>query len=164
MARKCFYSFYYNEDIWRVAKVKNIGAIEGQPIISANDFEEIKKKGRSAVESWISANMSGRSTLIVLIGSNTASRPWVNFEIKHAFDNGKALLGIHIHKLLDRNNMASAKGSNPFSTFTVGATKTPLSNWAKAYDPAGTDSRTAYASIEGNIERWVEEAVRLRSP
>ena len=75
MARKCFYSFYYAEDSWRVSTVKNIGAIEGQALVSANEFEEIKRKGDKAVADWIAGNMSGRSTVIVLIGSNTASRP-----------------------------------------------------------------------------------------
>lgn len=162
MARKCFYSFYYNEDNWRVGTVKNIGAIEGQPLVSANEFEEIKRKGDKAVADWIAGNMAGRSTVIVLVGTNTASRKWVKHEIKYAFDNGKALLGIHIHRLLDRNGNTSAKGANPFSTFTVGTDNKPLTNWAKTYDPAGVDSKGVYDTIKNNIESWVEEAIRLR--
>lgn len=163
MARKCFYSFYYNEDNWRVGTVKNIGAIDGQPIVSANDFEEIKRKGDKAVEDWIAENMVGRSTVIVLIGANTASRKWVRHEIKYAFNNGKALLGIHIHRLLDRNGNTSGKGADPFSQFTVGSDKKPLTNWAKTYDPVGVDSKGVYDTIKNNIEAWVEEAIRLRA-
>lgn len=160
MARKCFYSFYYDEDNWRVGTVKNIGSVEGQPLVSANEFEEIKRKGDKAVENWIAGNMAGRSTVIVLIGTNTAARPWVKHEIKYAFDNGKALLGIHIHRLLDRNGNASAKGANPFTTFNVG--DKPLTNWAKTYDPSGVDSKGVYDTIKNNIEAWIEEAIRLR--
>lgn len=161
MARKCFYSFYYMEDSWRVAKVKGIGAIEGQPIISANDWEQLERTGRKAVENWIAENMVGRSCVIVLIGTHTAQRPWVKHEIKYAFDNKKGLLGIHIHKLLDHNHLPSTKGPNPFDGFTV--KDKPLSNWAKVYDPTGADSKAAYASIEANIESWVETAIRLRT-
>ena len=84
-------------------------------------------------------------------------------EIKYGFDNGKALLGIHIHRLLDRNGNASSKGANPFSTFTVGADKRPLTSWAKTYDPGGSDSKGVYDTIKNNIESWVEEAIRLRA-
>lgn len=163
MTRKCFYSFYYDEDNWRVSTVKNIGAIEGQPIVSANEFEEIKRKGDRAIADWISANMVGRSTVIVLIGTNTAYRKWVKHEIKYAFDNGKALLGIHINRLLDRNGNTSVKGPNPFDGFTVGPDKKPLTNWAKTYDPTGIDSRGVYNTIKNNIEAWVEEAIKLRA-
>lgn len=162
MTRKCFYSFYYNEDNWRVSTVKNIGAIEGQPIVSANEFEEIKRKGDGTIANWIAGNMVGRSTVIVLIGTNTASRKWVQHEIKYAFDNGKALLGIHIHSLLDKSGNTSVKGSNPFAGFTVGNDKKPLTNWAKTYDPTGVDSKGVYNTIKNNIEAWVEEAISLR--
>jgi hypothetical protein len=163
MARKCFYSFYYKEDNWRVGTVKNIGAIEGQTLVSANDFEEIKRKGDKAVTDWIAGNMAGRSTVIVLIGANTASRKWVRHEIKYAFENGKALVGIHVHRLLDKDGNVSSKGANPFDGFTVGAGQKPLSNWAKTYDPGGSDSKGVYDTIKNNIESWVEEAIRLRA-
>ena len=49
MARKVFYSFRYSIDSQRVAKIKNIGAIEGQPVIDGNKWEEVEKKGPRAV-------------------------------------------------------------------------------------------------------------------
>lgn len=162
MSRKCFYSFHYAEDNWRVAKVKNIGSVEGQPIVSGNEFEQIKAKGDEAVKKWINANMVGRSTVIVLIGAHTAGRKWVDYEIEYAWSQKKALLGIHIHKLLDVNEYATSKGANPFDNWTVGTQKIPMSTYAKVYDPAGADSKAAYASISNNIEDWIEEAIRLR--
>ena len=53
MAKKCFLSFYYKKDNWRVSQVKNIGAIEEQPLMSANEWEEVKKKGDAAIKAWI---------------------------------------------------------------------------------------------------------------
>jgi len=41
MARKCFYSFHYKPDNWRVSKIRNIGAIEGNKPASDNDGETI---------------------------------------------------------------------------------------------------------------------------
>ena len=33
MAHKCFLSFHYKPDNWRVQKVKQMGAIEGQALL-----------------------------------------------------------------------------------------------------------------------------------
>jgi hypothetical protein len=48
--RQVFYSFHYKNDVMRVAQIRNIGVIEGNKPVSENDWEEVKKKGDSAVE------------------------------------------------------------------------------------------------------------------
>lgn len=161
MARKGFYSFYYKEDHWRVATVKGIGAVEGQAIVSGNQWEEVKKGGDAAIQRWIDGQLSGRSCVIVLVGANTAGRRWVKYEIKKGWDEGKGVLGIRIHNLLDQNRRQSAIGADPFTSFTVGGK--PLSTWAKTYDPPHSDSQKAYAHIAANLESWVETAIKLRN-
>lgn len=161
MARKCFYSFHYAEDVWRVSTVRQIGAIEEQPIVSGNKWEEIKKRGDPAIRTWIDENMKGRSCLIVLVGRSTAERRWVKYEIKKAWDDGKGVLGIRIHNLKNQGGYTTTPGADPFATFTVG--NRPLGTWAKVYNPAGSTSQLVYASIANNIEQWVEEAIRLRN-
>ena len=53
--------------------------------------------------------------MIVLIGSQTANRKWVNYEIGKAWDDKKGLLGIYIHRLLNQDSTVSTqKGKNPF--------------------------------------------------
>jgi hypothetical protein len=44
MARKIFHSFRFSIDWWRVQTVRQIGAIEGQTLLSSNDWEAVKKK------------------------------------------------------------------------------------------------------------------------
>lgn len=161
MARKCFYSFHYKLDNWRVQTIKNIGSIEEQPLLGSNKWEEIKKGGNAAIQKWIDDQMKGKSCVIVLVGSETAGRKWVNYEIKKGWGDGKGVLGVHIHNLLDRNLNKSVKGNDPFSGFTV--QDKPLSNWAKCYDPPASDSKKVYEHISSNIESWVEEAIRLRN-
>lgn len=82
MARRVFYSFHFDHDYWRVMQVRNIGAIEGQTILAPNEWEEVKRKGKASIQNWIDNNMSGRSCVVVLIGSETADREWVDYEIK----------------------------------------------------------------------------------
>lgn len=161
MARRCFYSFHYTNDSWRVSTVKGIGAVEGQPLVSGNQWEEVERGGDAAIKKWIDDQMIGRTCLIVLIGSATAGRKWVDYEIEKAWNDGKGVLGIHIHNLLDRNGYRSTKGSNPFSGFNVG--QKPLTTWAKVYDPPFTDSKQVYANIASNIENWIEDAIKLRN-
>lgn len=161
MARKCFYSFHYKPDNWRVSKIRNIGVIEGNQTVSDNKWEEITSGGDDAIKKWINEQMTGKSCAIVLIGEKTAGRKWINYEIKKAWNDKKGLLGIYIHNIFDVNNEKSTKGSNPFGNFTVDDKK--LSSIVKAYDPPYTKSASVYQHISDNIEDWVEEAISIRN-
>src|SRR5437762_7665001 len=94
-----FYSFHFDNDVFRVQQVRNMGVIEGNAPVSANEWEQLKRKGDAAVERWIDDNMKYRRCVVVLIGSGTANRRWVRYEIKKAWDDGRGLLGVYIHNL-----------------------------------------------------------------
>ena len=162
MARKCFYSFHYKPDNWRVSKIRNIGAIEGNKPASDNDWETITKGGDKKIKEWIAGQMKGRTCTIILAGSNTADRKWINHEIVKAWDDGMGVLVIYIHNITDRNDKQCSKGSNPLYYVTHGPTKKRLSTIAKAYDPPRTTSKGVYSYIEDNIEDWIEEAIQIR--
>ena len=162
MARKCFYSFHYKPDNWRVSKIRNIGVIEGNRPASDNDWEAITKGGDEKIKKWIADQMNGRSCAIILAGANTANRKWINYEIKKAWDDGKGVLAIFIHNITDKDGKQSSKGGNPLYHVTHGPTGKRLSAIAKAYDPPRSTSRGVYSYIEDNIESWIEEAIRIR--
>ena len=162
MPAKVFYSFHYKPDVTRVARVRSIGAIEGQTILNGNGWEQVKSGGDPAVERWIAREMSGKQCLVVLIGSATAGRRWVNYEIQKAWTDGLGAVGIHIHHLVDLNLRTSTKGRNPFATFTLGTTKTPMSSVVRTYDPAGRTSGDVYNTIKDNVASWIDDAVRTR--
>lgn len=160
MAKKCFLSFYYDADSWRVSQIKNIGAIEEQPILSANKWEEIKKKGDDAIKEWIENNMRGKECLIVLVGTSTSGRKWVKYEIQRACEKGIGVLGIYIHNLKDAAGSQTTKGTDPFANVSVGGKS--ISSYAKMYDPPYTTSTYVYDHIKDNVSGWVDEAIRLR--
>jgi hypothetical protein len=162
MARRVFYSFNFEDDSWRVSQVKNMGVVSGQPILTANKFEEIKKGGKSAIKRWIDENMEGKSCVVVLIGRRTAGRGWVDYEIKKGWADGRALLGVHIHKLEDANEKQSGKGRNPFGDFTINNGRTKLSSVVPVYDPSQVTSKGVYSHIERNLAAWVDHAVAER--
>jgi hypothetical protein len=162
MARKVFFSFHFNNDYWRTQQVRNIGAVEGQTLYTPNAWEEVKKKGAAAIEKWIDDNLEGKSCVVVLVGSETASRPWVIKEIEKGWKAGKGVLGIRINDLLDSDSKSSTAGANPFDKVTLDSKGTKLSTYAKLKTPAGADSKAVYASISANIEAWIEEAIEIR--
>lgn len=162
MTRKVFYSFHYVPDNWRVSQVRNIGVIEGNEAAKDNDWETITKGGDKKIQEWIDDQLKGRTCLVVLIGANTAGRKWINYEIIKAWNDGKGVVGIHIHNLKDSSGSTSAKGANPFDGITFNDGK-KLSSVVKTYNPAGADSKAVYQYIADNIEGWIEEAITIRS-
>src|SRR6266481_7975700 len=109
MARRAFYSFHYKPDCWRAAQVRNMGAIEGNAPVSDNDWEAITRGGDAAIERWIATQLDGKSCAVVLIGSATAGRKWIDYEIRKAWNDGKGLVGVHIHNVKDSNQKQVAK-------------------------------------------------------
>ena len=160
MARRAFYSFHYNPDNWRASQVRNMGVVEGNRPASDNDWEEVKKGGDAAIKRWISGQMSGKSVAIVLIGSKTAGRKWIKYEIEKAWKDSKGLLGVYVHKLKDKDGEQSSKGRNPFGVTVDGK---QLFSIVKAYDPPRMTSTGVYNYIKDNFEDWIETAIDIRN-
>ena len=119
MTRRAFYSFHYKPDNWRASQVRNMGVIEGNSPVSDNDWETITGKGDDAIKEWINEQLKGRSCTIVLIGSKTAGRKWIKYEIEKSWNDGKGVVGLYIHNLKDVDGNQSTMGRNPFEDFTV---------------------------------------------
>jgi MTH538 TIR-like domain (DUF1863) len=161
MAKKVFFSFHYAPDSSRASQVRNMGVIEGNQPVKDNDWESVKKGGDGAIETWINSQLSGRSCIVVLIGSNTAGRKWIDYEIKKAWEQKKGIVGIYIHNLKDLNGDQSTKGASPFSNFNI--TGTRFDTIVKSYDPPYSTSTLAYDHIKQNISAWVDEAITIRA-
>ena len=158
--RRTFFSFHYKPDNWRAAQVRNIGVVEGNSPVSDNDWETVTRGGDTAIRKWIDGQMRGTSCTIVLIGSHTADRKWINYEIKKAWSDGKGVMGIYIHNLQNISGNQSSKGDNPFDYVTADGMK--LSNVVKAHNPPYFMSANVYNHIKENIASWVEGAILIR--
>lgn len=161
MVARCFYSFHYANDAWRVSQVRNIRLEDGNRPATDNEWEEIKRGGDAAISRWIDGQMEGKSTVIVLIGSETYGRKWINYEITSGFSRGKALLGIRIHRLLDQNGYQSHRGNNPFSLFNLHGKN--LAELVPVIDPGEVDSKTAYRTIANSLAIYIEHAKKIRA-
>lgn len=162
MARSCFFSFHYKPDADRASQVRNIGSIEGNRPATDNDWEKVTAQGDVAIKRWISSQMHGRSCTVLLVGSVTANRKWINYEIVESWNAGMGVVGICIHGLKNLAGQTAIKGNNPFDYITFDNPKRKMSTVVKCYNPAGTTSKEKYAWISQHLANAVEEAVNIR--
>ena len=149
MAKSVFFSFHYDRDVHRVQLVRNINALEGQPLLNSQKWEEVRKKGDYAIKNWIDAQMAYKNAAIVLIGKQTAGREWINYEINKAWADKRPLLGVRIHGLSSMGTV-DGPGVSPFTS----ASGIPV------FDPTVTDAwatidpRATYKRLTENLESW----------
>lgn len=154
---KAFYSFHFANDVSRAGQVRNIGAITGDQLVDDNSWEQVKKKGADGIRDWIHTQMSSCDVVVVLVGEETASRYWVDYEVRRAWDTYKPIFGIRIHGLKNFQGQTSTAGKNPFEAVTLTG-GTPLSNIVPLHNPSGRSSQEVYASITNQIESWIRSA------
>ena len=84
MARRVFFSFHYDRDVWRANQVRNCNVVAGADaagFFDHSEYEEAKTRGSDGIKRMILRNLRYTSVTVVLIGTETASRPWVKYEI-----------------------------------------------------------------------------------
>lgn len=160
MARRVFFSFHYERDIWRANQVRNSWVTkpdrETAGFWDHAKFEAVERQGEAAVRRWIDNQMKGSSVTVVLIGYETASRKWVNYEITQSAELDKGMLGIYIHNCKDRWGDTDYKGENPFSKWiwnNPDGTEIPFTDLYHTYD-------WVYDDGYDSIGDWVEVAAR----
>ncbi len=116
MARRVFFSFHYQRDIWRVNQIRNIPNVTGCSAAGFQDgsiWEEAKKKGDAAIKKLIDDGLNNTSVTVVCIGSKTAGRKYINYEIQQSIARGNGIVGIQIHHLKDKDGNTDPVGSSP---------------------------------------------------
>ena len=115
MARRVFFSFHYDNDINRSMIVRNSWVTQGKEaagFIDKAEFEKMKRKGEKEVYKWIDKKLEGTSVTVVLIGAETLSRPFVQYEICKSLQRGNAVIGVYINWIRDMRTLKiSAKGN-----------------------------------------------------
>jgi hypothetical protein len=124
MARKVFFSFHYERDIWRTNVVRNSGVVEGVSAAGFHDaslWEEAKRKGDAEVKRSIDQGLVGTSVTVVLIGAQTAQRKFVDYEIEKSIARRERTARDPHSGIKDQNGNVDAQGSAPQRLFRAGA-------------------------------------------
>jgi hypothetical protein len=116
MARRVFFSFHFDHDIWRANQVRNANVVAGSDVagfFDHSEYEEAKKKGDEAIRRMILRHLDRTSVTVVLIGTNTSERPWVKYEVEQSINRKNGLLGVYIHHMKDQSGQSSLRGFKP---------------------------------------------------
>jgi hypothetical protein len=114
--RRVFFSFHYKDDVWRASNARNARRFDARAAAGWSDaslWEETKKKGPAAIRRLIDDGLEGTSVTAVLIGTHTAERDWVTYEIEKSIERGNGLLGVRIHNMKDQDGKRSSRGPVP---------------------------------------------------
>ncbi len=147
MARRVFFSFHYERDLWRVNVVRNSGAIEGISAAGFHDaslWEETKRKGDVAVKELIDSGLQGTSVTVILIGAETANRKYVSYEVEQSVARGNGMLGIRINNIKNKDGRTDPTGAIPAALARIGA--------------------EVYTWEYGKLGEWVEKAYKSANP
>ena len=158
MPRRVFFSFHYQNDVWRVNVIRNAHIVEGTFAAGFQDaslWEEAKRKGDASVKALIDRGLEGTTVTAVLIGSQTASRTYVKYEIDKSIHKGNGLVCIYVHNIRDRYGNTAIKGRNPFDNLSWN--KNGQNGYLSSY--YSTFDWVADRGYE-NFGRWVEEAAK----
>ena len=123
--RRVFYSFHY-ADIFRVNHVRKSGQFrkldkERWPTPQDRSlWEQAKLKNPGALMAMIDKGLEGTSVTCVLAGSETWSRPWVQYEIAKSIQRGNGLIVVNIHNCKCPRSGYSTEGHNPLAQLAVG--------------------------------------------
>jgi hypothetical protein len=116
MARRVFFSFHHDDDIWRANQVRNANVVAGSHLagfFDHSEYEIAKKMGKDGIQRMILNHLKDTTVTVVLIGTKTANRRWVKYEIGQSIARKNGLLGIYIHRLKDPNKLPSPRGAKP---------------------------------------------------
>jgi hypothetical protein len=158
VGRQVFFTFHYQNDIFRVNTVRNHWLTkpdrESAGYWDHSLWEETKRRGDRALENLIESGLKGSSVTVILIGSQTAGRKWVNYEVRRSHELGKGIMGVYINQIkCAKTGAIDYRGRNPlgdlYSSSIFGSTS--LSSLYPTYDWVTNNGYNNFAS-------WVEAA------
>lgn len=119
--RRVFFSFHYQNDIWRVNQIRNSWRYQREQDRFAEGFfdgsiwERSQRTSPDSLKNLIRDGIQNTSVTCVLSGSETHSRRWVRYEIARSIIKGNGLLVVNIHNLKNQAGYYSHAGQNPLS-------------------------------------------------
>lgn len=112
-----FFSFHFSHDFDRINKVLDIWSgyenMSATPFISTPQLMEMMEKGLAGIFDWVNEELAKADVVIVLIGSQTAKRYFIQYEIQQAILQKKPIYGINIHQIPNKLGEVEQEGNCP---------------------------------------------------
>ena len=154
MARRVFFSFHFDRDIFRANQVRNLNVVLGADtagFFDHSEYDEAKRQGSEGIARMIRKHLENTTVTIVLIGSETFYRPWVRYEIEQSAARKNGFLGIYIHHLQSIDRQTSARG--PLPTVPAGV-QFPAYDWDGNYNRFRDEIEAAGKRADALRSRW----------
>ncbi|WP_434336044.1 TIR domain-containing protein [Mycoplasma capricolum] len=140
--------------MWRVNVVRNSWVIRGKKkagFIDKAEFEKTKLENELAIKKWIDKQLMGTSVTVVLIGSETLNRKFVQYEIQESIKRKNGIVGISIGRIKNQNRLTSISQS-PYT----------IVNGYRFIDIC--DGFYDYVLDDGysNMGKWIEQAAKKK--
>lgn len=112
-----FFSFHFSHDFDRINTVLDSWSkypeVSMTPFISTPQLIKMMDEGLSTIFEWVSEEIAKAEVVIVLIGSKTKERYFVQYEIQQAILQKKPIYGIYIHQIMDKSGNTETQGDSP---------------------------------------------------
>jgi len=126
VARRTFFSFHYKPDVTRAWVVRNSwvtklaqGERDDAGFFDSSVFEAAQRESDEVLKRFLRDGLKNTTVTCVLVGSETALRRWVRYEIFQSFMRGNGLFAIRIHTIPGFDKLPSAEGFNPFDSVAL---------------------------------------------
>lgn len=92
---------HYHADDDKVQSIKSRLIEKGYDVrnfsVDSTKHKDGRKPSKEVIERYLRIRVKASSTFICIIGPETHTRSWVDFEIKEAIKQGKKIIGIYTH-------------------------------------------------------------------
>lgn len=125
LKRRVFFSFHYQNDIWRVNQIRQSWRYqhenqrEAEGFFDASIWESAKRTSPESLKTLIRENIKNTSVTCVLAGQETFQRRWVRYEIARSIVKGNGLFTVTISNMLDQKRYSSPAGDDPLNHMAV---------------------------------------------
>lgn len=130
------------------------GARKSAGFFDSSVFEAAQRVDDEALKRFLREGLVNTSVTCVLVGTSTAVRRWVRYEIFRSFICGNGLLAIHINAIEGLDKKTTPGGANPFDcvAFTVEGDRVRFKELKKSgWQPATDVGSMPLASVRYDL-------------
>ena len=115
-SRHVYFAIDHERDLHRVNQIR--GQLAGPDVgqagfFDAAEYAELARGNKDSIRRAIRERVAGTSVTLVLIGAETASRPFVHLAIEASIANQNGVVGIHVHGVDDQDGKSDLHGPPP---------------------------------------------------